>query len=118
MASRYTTVTLIIRRTAAHRERLGADFCRLVSLAIRFSTVRAILQWRDSARLEPGEWGVRAQELHSAFMAGTLSPDFPSLAEENEVVSRAIEEVQQEQMREWTRRTKGLGAEEVPVQED
>jgi predicted MPP superfamily phosphohydrolase len=118
MANRYTTVALTLRRTAAHRERLGDDFCRLVSLAIRFSTVRAVLQWRGSVRLEPGEWGVRAQELHSAFMAGTLSSDFPSLAEENEVALRAIEVVKQEQGREWTRRTKGLVAEEAPVQED
>jgi hypothetical protein len=111
MAYRYTTVTLTLRHTAALRERLGDDFRRLVSLAIRFSTVRAVLRWRGSARLEPGEWGGRAQELYSAFMAGTLSPDFPSLAEESEVASRAIEEVQQEQIRERTRRTKELGVE-------
>lgn len=118
MANRYATVALTLRRAATLRERLGDDFRRLVSLALRFSTVRAVLRWRGSARLEPGEWGGRAQKLYSAFMAGTLSPDFPSLAKENEVASRAIEEVRQEQMREWTRRTKGLGAEDAPVQED
>lgn len=113
MAYRYPTVNLTLRRTAALRERLGDDFRRLVNLAIRFSAVRAVLMWRGSARMEAGEWGSRAHELYTAFMAGTLSPDFPSLTEENEGAARAIEEVQQEREREWITRTKGLGAGEA-----
>jgi hypothetical protein len=112
-AYHYATVSLTLSRTAALRERLGEEFRRLVSLAIRFATVRAVLMWRASARQGPGEWGGRAQDLYSAFMEGSLLPDFPSLSEENGEASRAIEELRREQRRQWTERTKGVGAVEV-----
>ena len=113
MANRYATVALTLRRASALRERLEDDFRRLVSLAIRYSTVRAALTWRGSAQMGPGEWDDRAQELYSSFMAGTLSPDIPSLAEENEAASRAIDEVRQEAARERARRTMEPGTEEA-----
>lgn len=113
MAYCYATVSLTINRTAAFRDRLGDEFRRLVSLAIRSATVRAALMWRGSAGLDLDEWLVRSDELHSAFMDGSLSPDFPSLAEENEEASRAIEEVRREQQRQWIERTKGLDVVEV-----
>jgi hypothetical protein len=89
----YRTVSSAMALAFQLRERIGADFDRLITLSVYWAALRMLgTHGPEAVEADKQEWEEKKDALVAAFVDGTLSTDLPNLKLVNAETIKAYEE--------------------------